>query len=561
VSEKGIDRIVVIGASAAGLRAASRARRLLTDASVTVIDEASFISYGACGMPYFVSGDIESADKLRHTTYGVIRDPEYFLSTKDIEVITETRVEKIERDNKKVFCKSLKSGETSEYAYDKLVLATGSSPIILPGIPEGSERISAFKTLSQAIDIKQLLQNGKISSVGIIGAGPIGCELAEAFGSLWGAEVVLIDAAPSVLPNLLDTEMAATVEKYLNSEGIEVHANCPLDSISESDEGVIIKTGDGDFNVNFAVIAVGVKPNSKLAADCGLGIGDRGGIIVDNHMITSDPDIYAAGDCVELKHLISGKPVQIPLGSLANRQGRVVGSNLGGGDEIFNPVLGTAAVKVFDMNVAATGLTEAAAQTTGFNVGCSWGTFLDKADFYPEAENIHLKLVFDKDSTRLLGLQGYGKGDVIKRIDVFSALLKNEGKLEDVLDAEFAYAPPYSPALDPLFSLACAARNSINEGIKALPPNSQISKDIILDVRQESETRVRPLREANVLSIPLGDLRARWEEVPGNKPIICVCPKGLRSAEAVRILKEKGFTDTVYLGGGLLMKVAPKTAD
>jgi len=558
MNENGVSHIIVIGASAAGLRAAARARRLMKNSLVTVIDESSYISYSGCGMPYFVSGDIENANKLRQTTYGVIRDPDFFLSTKDLKVVTETRVEKIDRDNKKVICKSLNSENTSEYSYDKLVLATGSSPIMLPGIPVNSKRISSFKTLSQAINIRQSLQNKEINSVCIIGAGPIGCELSEAFGSLWGAEVVLIDAAPMVLPNMLDTEMAATVEKYLNSEGVEVHTNCPLESITESDEGVIVKTGKGDFPVDYAIVAVGVSPNIKLAADCGLLIGKAGAIVVDDRMVTSDPDIYAAGDCVEVKHLISGKSLRLPLGSLANRQGRLVGSNLGGVEERFGPVLGSAAVKIYDMNVATTGLTEFAARDAGFNVGCAWGTFTDKADFFPEAENIHLKMVFDKDSGRLLGLQGYGKGDTIKRVDVFSVLLKNERKLEDILDTEFAYAPPYAPAVDPLFSLACAARNSIDGGIGAVPPDTPIGEILLVDVREIGETKARPLREANVLHIPIGELRARYSEIPKDKPFICICHKGIRSGEAVRILKEKGFDNAVYLGGGIMMKVAQK---
>lgn len=560
MSASEISRIVVIGASAAGLRAAARARRLLPKASVTVIDEGSFISYSGCGMPYFVSGDVENANKLRQTTYGVIRDPEFFLSTKALKVITETRVEKIDRENNKVMCKSLKSEEVSEYPYDKLVLATGSSPIMLPNIPEGDDRISTFKTLSQAIYIRQALQDKKISSVGIVGAGPIGCELAEAFGSLWGAEVVLMDAAPSILPNMLDTEMAATVERYLNSEGVEVYTDCPLEGIAESEEGLIVKTGKGEFPVDHVIVSVGVRPNSRIAADCGLTIGKTGGIVVDDRMVTSDPDIYAAGDCVEVKHLISGNSLLMPLGSLANRQGRLVGSNLGGKEERFGPVLGSAAVKIYDMNVAATGLTEAAASEAGFNVGCAWGTATDKADFFPEAENIHLKLVFDKDSHRLLGLQAYGKGDTIKRVDVFAALLKNERNLEDILDMEFAYAPPYAPAVDPLFSLACAALNSVNDGIVSIPPDSPIGDTFLLDVREVGETKVRPLRESNVHHIPIGNLRAINNEIPKDKPVIVICHKGIRSGEALRILKEKGFDNAVYLGGGIMMKVAPKSS-
>lgn len=559
MSENGVIRIVVIGASAAGLRAAARSRRLLPNAQVTVIDEGSYISYSGCGMPYFVSGDVENANKLRETTYGVIRDPDFFLSTKDLNVVTETRVEKIDRDNKKVMCISLKSEESSEYPYDKLVLATGSSPIMLPNIPQGNEHVSTFKTLPQAIYIRQALQNKKISSVGIVGAGPIGCELAEAFGALWGAEVVLIDAAPNILPNMLDTEMAATVEKYLNSEGVEVYTSCPLEGITESDEGLIIKTGKGEFPVDHAIIAVGVRPNSKLAIDCGLTVSKTGGIVVDDRMVTSDPDIYAAGDCVEVKHLISGNSQLMPLGSLANRQGRLVGSNLGGKDERFGPVVGSAATKIYDMNVAATGLTEAAAKKAGFDVGCVWGTVTDKADFYPEAENIHLKLVFDKGSHRLLGLQAYGKGDTIKRVDVFAVLLKNERNLEDILDTEFAYAPPYAPAVDPLFSLACAALNSVNDGITGISPDSPIGDTLLVDIREPGEVKARPLSETNVLYIPIRELRSRYNEIPKDKPVISICHKGIRSGEAMRILKEKGFDNVVYLGGGIMMKVAPKS--
>ena len=558
MSGNGTDRIIVVGASAAGLRAAARARRRLPNASITVIDEDTFISYAACGMPYFISGDIPSADKLRETAYGVIRDPDFFRSTKGVEVVTETRVERIDRSARKVFCRSVKTDETSEYSYDKLVLTTGSSPIMLPGIPAGSERVSTFKTLSNAINAKQSLQKGEIGKVGIVGAGPIGCELAEAFGAVWGAEVILIDAAPAILPNLLDTEMAAAVEAYLRTEDVEVYTNRPLDGITESDEGVTVKTGQGDFLVDHAVIAVGVRPNSKLAADCGLTVGESGGIVVDDRMSTSDPNVFAAGDCTEVRHLVSGKSLLLPLGSLANRQGRVVGSNLGGGNERFGVVVGSAAVKVFDMNVAATGLTEAAAREAGFDVGCAWGTFVDKADYFPETQSIHLKLVFDKGSGRLLGLQGYGKGEVVKRVDVFAALLKNEGKLEDLLDMEFAYAPPYAPAVDPLFSLGCTARNAVLEGVEALSPDSPIGGSTILDARETRETKAKPLPQANVQSIPLGEIRQRWEEVPKDKRVICLCPRGLRSAEAVRILKEKGFSNVVYLGGGLLMKTASK---
>jgi rhodanese-related sulfurtransferase len=255
-----------------------------------------------------------------------------------------------------------------------------------------------------------------------------------------------------------------------------------------------------------------------------------------------------------VKHLIAGKSINLPLGSLANRQGRIIGSNLGGGNERFGPVVGSAAVKLFDMNIAATGLMETLARDAGFNVGCVWGTFTDRADYYPEAQNIYLKLVFDRQSGRLLGLQGYGKGEVVKRIDVFSALLKNEGKLEDLMDMEFAYAPPYAPAVDALYVLACIARDAVLEGIQPIAPDSRYDEMVVIDLRRPDELKAAPLPEKDILTIPFEEIRRRWEEIPKDKPLICICAKGVRSAESMRFLKEKGFSDTAYLGGGCLMR-------
>lgn len=551
-------RIVTVGANAAGLRAAARAKRLLPNATVTVIDQGTFISYGACGMPYFVSGDIGAADKLRETAYGVIRDPDFFRKAKGLEVIIQTAVERIDRAAHKVIARSLVTGQTREFPYDKLILATGAVPIVPPFVPKDSRRISTFKVMEDSIALRKALQTGQISKVGLVGAGPIGCELAEACKAMWGAEVILFDAAPHILPAMLDPEMARPVETYMASEGVELHTSCPLQGLTESEEGVTIQTPQGNFTVDHVVIAIGVRPNSKLAADCGLAIGKTGGIVVDEKMTTSDPDIFAAGDCVELKHLISGKPIVMPLGSLANREGRVIGSNLGGGNERFGPVVGSAAVKIFDMNVSATGLTEKAAREAGFDVGVAWGSFTDKADYYPGFENLHLKLVYDKKTTRLLGLQGYSKGEVVKRVDVFAALLKHGGTLEDLLDAEFAYAPPFAPAVDPLYSIACTARNELFEGIHALPPDADLSGRLIVDVRRTKEASDRPLPEKDAKNVPFEEFRVLCDQVPRDKEVVCLCSKGVRSSEAARILRQRGCQNVKFVGGGSLMKLAQK---
>jgi pyruvate/2-oxoglutarate dehydrogenase complex dihydrolipoamide dehydrogenase (E3) component/rhodanese-related sulfurtransferase len=375
---------------------------------------------------------------------------------------------------------------------------------------------------------------------------------------MWGRRALLFDAAPQILSSMLDPEMARVVEAYLASEGVEVRTNCPFQGVAETEKDITIKTPQGYFVVDHVVVAIGVRPNVGLAADCGLKIGATGGIVVDERMTTSDPSIFAAGDCVELRHLISQDPVLLPFGSLANREGRVVGSNLGGGQERFGPVVGSAAVKIFDMNVSAVGLIEKEAARAGFDVGVAWGTFTDRADYYPESNEVHLKMVYDKDTTRLLGLQAYGKGEVVKRVDVFAALLKRGGKIEDLLDAEFAYAPPYAPAVDPLYSMACVARNELMEGIEALPPDARIDDRYIVDVRRVKEAAARPLPEGSAANLPFEEFRVLCDQVPTDRETVCVCEKGVRASEAVRILRGRGHRRVTYLGGGSSMKPSGK---
>jgi len=548
------NRVVVVGASAAGLRAASRARRLSKDNHVIVIDKDSFISYGACGMPYFVSGDIENPNALRETPYGVLRDPDYFRKAKGVEVLTETEVKSIDRQACKVFTESIKTGEKNEFSYDNLVLATGATPTMIPGVAKGSERIMTFKTLHDAIKVKGSLQKGKIGKVCIIGAGFIGLELTESFCSLWGAETVLIEAAESVLPGLIDREIAASVEAYLKTEDVEVHTGCPVESITDTGEGVLIKTRDMEIEADLAIVAVGVRPSTGLAIECGLDIGELGGIVVDETMRTSDKKIFAAGDCVEVTHKVTGLAAYIPLGSLANRQGRIAGSNIGGVNETFGKVVGSSALKAFDLNICSTGVTEERANRAGLETVCAWGSFNDKADYFPGSANVHFKLVLEKKTLRLLGLQGYGQGEVVKRADVFSALLKNNGTLDDLLDMEYAYAPPFAPALDPLFSLGCVAKNALFEEVALASPGDSTDGLLVVDVRMKGETEAKPITDVELINIPFEELRERWKEIPTDKPLMVMCAKGPRSGEAFRILKENGFNNMVYLGGGWFMR-------
>jgi len=549
-SEPGGLRMVVVGASAAGLRAAARARRLLPQADIVVLDAEETISLAACGLPYFVSGDISEGAELKRTSYGMVRDPAYFRDVKGLDVRTGMRVEKLDREAGEVHAVSVNGGEKAVLPYDRLVLTTGASPVRIAGVDFDSPKVSTFKTLEEAVALRQQLQTGQIDRVAIVGAGFIGCELAEAFTARWGASVDLIEAQDRVLPQLLDEEMALLVQAHLESQGVAVHTHCPVELVDQTGDGVCITTPDGPIETGHVIVAVGVRPNVEFAREAGVEIGLRGGLVVDDLLRTSDPNIYAGGDCIEVTHCVSGQPLVIPLGSLANRQGRAIGNNLAGGETHFGPVAGSAAVKVFDLNVATAGLTATAAEAAGLSVSAVWGSFPAIAHYYPEGEEIQLKLVYEAGTDRLVGLQGVGKGDVVKRADVFGNLLLQGGTLESLLDAEFAYAPPYAPAVDPLFALGAMALDQEQEGVGGINPMVDLSASVLLDVRLPEEIEAAPFDTDSAVRIPLHELRGRLDEVPSGQPVVVLCERGPRAAEAARLLLQAGRENVSYLGGG-----------
>ena len=375
-------RIVVVGASAAGLRCACRVKRLQPSWSVTVVEANEVFSYGACGMPYVLSGDIDDLGALRRTVYGAERDADYFATVKGIEVIAPWRATAIDVDAKTLTI--VASGEERQLEWDELVLATGASPRVLPGQPS-HERVRAFHVWDDVKPLKIGLMRGEIGEVAVIGAGLVGCEVAEAFASLWGADVTLIEAAPTPLPEILDPELGAVVAKHLESQDVEVMTGCPVEGFEPDDEGVTVHAGGREIRVDVAVVAVGVRPQVDLAQTAGISLGPTGAIRVDEHLATSVPHIWAAGDCVEVHNVITGGPAYTPLGSLANRQGRVLGTVLAGGESDFGPIAGAAAVKVFDLNIASVGCTAARLGADGQGVRSVWISAEDRAHYWPEA--------------------------------------------------------------------------------------------------------------------------------------------------------------------------------
>lgn len=521
----------------------------MPSAEVTVIDQEKIISFGACGLPYYISGDIESPRPLRETLWGTIRDPEFFKAVKAIDVRNQTVVERVDSESKTVQIVDLESGDSDSLSYDKLVLTTGAIPFMLPSIDPENPKVFALKTIEDAIRWRQKLETGQLDKIAIIGSGFIGLELAEAFSSMWGATVDLIEAQDRVLPQMLDEEMSYLVSAHLKEQGVKVHTGFPVTEIRDTKDGLEVVGAGKTIETQFAVCCLGVKPRVELAEQLGLEIGSSGGIVVDDFGRTSLQDVYAAGDCIEV-NLVSGGKAVVPLGSLANKQGRAVGDNLAGGATPFGKVAASACVKVFDTNVASTGISETNAKRSGIETKALWGTFSSIAHYYPEDKIIALKLVYEPETLKLLGLQAVGPGDVVKRVDVFGNLLRAGGKLNDLLELEFAYSPPFSPALDPLYSIGAAALNQ-EQGIEAISPATEVDEATFIDVRSPGEVEKAPIEGA--VNIPLEEFRSSVGEISKDKPVRLICMRGARSAEAARVLVSAGYEGVVYVAGGYMM--------
>lgn len=543
-------RVVIVGASAAGLRCACRLRRLQPGWSITVVDAGEVFSYGACGLPYVLSGDIEELGALRRTPYGVDRDEAYFTDVKSIEILAPWRATAV--DAKAGILHIEAEGEERDLEWDELVIATGASPRKLPGFPE-HPRVHTFHVWDDVKPLKMGLMQGEIDHVAVVGAGLVGVELAEAFHSLWGADVTLIEAAATPLPEILDPELGEVVTRHLESNGVRVLTRSAVAEVAADDEGVSVTAGGEAVRADAVVVAVGVEPRTKLATLAGAELGPTRAIRVDERLQTTVPHVWAAGDCVECRHVATGGPAYLPFGSLANRQGRLLADVLAGRGGAFGPVAGAAAVKVFDLNVAAVGCTAARLGGDGLGVRQAWVSAEDRAHYWPEAKLILLGMVYDPATNRVLGVQGVGEeGEVAKRIDVAAQLMLRGAVIDDFADVEHAYAPPYAPALDPLAVLAMAALNQV-EGIESVAPVVDVSQETVLDVRVPAEREERPLTAGQLHEIEVSELHERADEIPDG-PLLVACAHGTRSAEVVRWLAHRG-TQARYIGGGVSWRV------
>ncbi|HUU03414.1 MAG TPA: FAD-dependent oxidoreductase [Myxococcota bacterium] len=538
-------RIVIVGASAAGLRCACRLARLKPDWQITLVEARRKFSFAACGLPYALSGDIDDFDALRRTDDGALRDVDYFRNIKGFEVLCGQRAVSIDVTGHKLATSG--SHGANILAWDELVLATGSRPQTLPGQPS-HPRVRPFHSLDDLEALHAGLAGRKIQRVVVIGAGLVGCELAEAFSVMWGAEVTLIEAASDPLSGLLDAELAGIVKREIEKNDVQFFPGCAVESITAGDAGASVSIGDREFRGDAIVVAVGVVPATALARTAEVALGPKGAILVDDRLATSIDHIWAIGDCVLSRNSVTADNSFLPLGSLANRQGRTLANILAGREERFPAIAGAVAVKVFDCNVAAVGLTREQALQCGIRARSVWVHSHDSAHYWPAAKEIALQLTYEQESLRILGMQAAGEGEVAKRVDLACLFIAKGASIEDLAQLEHAYAPPYAPAIDPLATTAFVAANQ-EEGVESISPLADLSAACVIDVRHSFEIEARPLNAHSLKIIPLEEIRQRFTEIDGADNVV-VCERGTRAAEAVRWLRGKGMF-LRFLGGGL----------
>lgn len=555
--------ILVIGGVALGPKAACRFKRLQPDSNVTMIDQGTYISYGGCGIPYFVSGDVANMEGLRTTAAHVTRDADFFDKMRGVNVHTQTRAVSINRPKKTVTVENVVNGEKRDLPYDKLVIATGSSPRVPPIAGHDLKNVTTVTSLETAQAVQERCAARNIKHAVIVGGGFIGLEMAVALAEMWSIKTTVIELMDHLLPAQVSPNLAQMAKHDLEELGITVLTAEKVIELKGQDGNVAqLVTDKRTLDTDMVIFSVGVTPNSQIAADAGIVCHPRGGIMVNKHMQTSDPNIYAGGDCVVVPNLISGDVAFLPLGSMANRQGRVIGTNLAGGSDIFEGVVGTWCVKLYKMNAVGTGLTEIQARNAGFDAIAVPMEQLDKAHFYPEKSMMTLEVVVDKQSRRVLGLQGFcADGIGLKaRIDTAAAMLQfSKPTLNDLANVEVAYAPPFASAMDVINSAANVADNVVSGLHKACNPDEFVdmwnkraeNHCVVVDTRPaKASAELAAKYPGEWLGIPVESLEARLNEIPAGRPVALICNSGSRAYDSQLKLRRHGI-DSVNSSGGM----------
>lgn len=537
-------RIVIIGAVAAGTSAAAKARRNDEKAEIVIYDKDNFISYSGCGMPYYIGGEVESVDQLTP------RDSAFFKSKYNVDVLTLHEVLSINPDNKTLEIKNLSTGEIFTDIYDKLVIATGATAFVpeIEGVDVDKEYVFTLRNVNDLNRIKSYLDRNNTKSAVIVGSGFIGLEVCENLKKI-GIDVTIVETLNQVTPGL-DSEVAIYVQDELEKHGISVYTGV---SVKEIKENRVILSNGNEINADLVLLSTGVKPNSGLAEKIGVTLGINKAIKVDEKMRTNIKDIYSCGDCIEQFSVVTGKPIYRPLGSTANKTGRIAGDSLTGGSLEFRGVLGTGVFKVFDMIVAQTGLSEREAKSEGYDVEVCHNIKPNKPE-YMGGKEMMIKGIADKVTGRLLGVQIVGYEGVDKRIDVFVTAITFKAKVDDLFHLDLAYAPPFSTTKDPVMYTGMILDNAIHrgrylitaEGLEQLMESGQKYK--LIDARVPSQYDKSHVKTAE--NIPHTNLRNGLKDIDSDTIVVTYCNKGVTGNAAQNILINNGFKEVYNLSGG-----------
>ena len=536
---------LIIGGVAGGATVAARLRRMDEKANIILFERGKYVSYANCGLPYYIGDTINNREKL------FVQTAKGFTDRFRIDIRTEQEVTAIRPDKKEVEIKNLSTGETYTETYDKLVLSPGAEPL-RPGIEGiGSKKIFTLRNVPDTDTIKNYVNTENPKRAIVVGGGFIGLEMAENLHDL-GIQVDVVEMANQVMAPL-DFSMAAIVHRQLTDKGVGLHLEDGVSRFEEKDGGVTVHLRSGkQIATDMVLLSIGVRPETKLAKDAGLAIGERGGITVNDYMQTSDADIYALGDAVEVRHLVTGQPALIPLAGPANKQGRIVADNIVfGNKEKYPGSIGTSIAKVFDLTVAAAGANAKLLQRNNIPYISSYTHGASHAGYYPGAVPLSIKILFAPENGKLLGAQIVGFNGVDKRIEMLAQVIQRGGTVHDLAELEHAYAPPYSSAKDPVNMAGFVAENILNKKSRIIQWRelAELPADTIrIDVRTHDEYKLGTI--PGFINIPVDELREHLDELPKEKPIVVTCAVGLRGYLAYRILVQNGFKHVRNLSGG-----------
>lgn len=536
---------LIIGGVAGGATVAARLRRMDEKANIILFERGKYVSYANCGLPYYIGDTINNREKL------FVQTAKGFTDRFRIDIRTEQEVTAIRPDKKEVEIKNLSTGETYTETYDKLVLSPGAEPL-RPGIEGiGSKKIFTLRNVPDTDTIKNYVNTENPKRAIVVGGGFIGLEMAENLHDL-GIQVDVVEMANQVMAPL-DFSMAAIVHRQLTDKGVGLHLEDGVSRFEEKDGGVTVHLRSGkQIATDMVLLSIGVRPETKLAKDAGLAIGERGGIAVNDYMQTSDADIYALGDAVEVRHLVTGQPALIPLAGPANKQGRIVADNIVFGNKKKYPgSIGTSIAKVFDLTVAAAGANAKLLQQNNIPYISSYTHGASHAGYYPGAVPLSIKILFAPENGKLLGAQIVGFNGVDKRIEMLAQVIQRGGTVHDLAELEHAYTPPYSSAKDPVNMAGFVAENILNKKSRIIQWRelAELPADTIrIDVRTHDEYKLGTI--PGFINIPVDELREHLDELPKEKPIVVTCAVGLRGYLAYRILVQNGFKHVRNLSGG-----------